>query len=825
MAAGSRTRPPTEILGTQFNQLKNLSLFATTGNAANGLKILIAEKAAKREIVLILLTTALFIFEPNQYSFAIFTLSFVLLAIESINTSIEGICDHVTPQIHPNIKKIKDVASTSMLVISTLIFLIFVLFLAKKLSITDLVTDELASTLARTKEIIAAVFSRAIRMSGEYLFFLGSTLISLLLLRNRRWILAALSLFIGVVWVLFHRSATAWLGAIGADSFSEAANFDWNEAQFYLSTAAAIIQPYFSLKFLLFYTLMPLFLYASLRWIRKHLKISRNRFAYLQFVVAILFIAVSIQLTFYRAFAMFMDNSNVYIKVAKNFTNAPPELAFKNTDIKLVIYVGESTSIMNMSLYGYPRSTTPELDKMGKEDENLLVFHNVFSTHTHTSPSLLEALSVGINDDEKFLPITSRGRISLIDILHKNNIKSFLFSNQGSTGTWNLASSIIFKNAERIFSTDSRFIGNMHNVVKKPPDHDFFNQNLLPTIENLPLNESAVIFLHAYAGHGAYRANIPAEFRNPVDSFIKSRNPKAIVGSEVSWASDVEAYDSAIKYIDFCVTNSLKSIKNLDQPIVLLYSADHGESVYSGRGHDSSRLIHEMARVPFVIYFNESARKKYPDLYAKYEALSEDKRISTLAQLPSTILDILGASLPQSPKFNPVIGMETLHPPIIVRDTPAGTTYVNLNERSIAAPSIFDKKFIDKTDDSTRIFVISRNNQRATTKICYHRSNSIGKAIRGSLIADCLEIDLVVEADGKLNVYHPAAENVKLELDEIVKVAEKNKLALWIDGKNLTSNENCERLSDLLIKTELNKNGVLIEFPSNAIQVGVLALF
>ena len=47
MAAASKTHIATEILGTKFNQLKNQSLFATTSNAANGLKFLIAEKAAK----------------------------------------------------------------------------------------------------------------------------------------------------------------------------------------------------------------------------------------------------------------------------------------------------------------------------------------------------------------------------------------------------------------------------------------------------------------------------------------------------------------------------------------------------------------------------------------------------------------------------------------------------------------------------------------------------------------------------------------------------------------------------------------------------------
>lgn len=64
---------------------------------------------------------------------------------------------------------------------------------------------------------------------SEYLFFIGSLIISLLLLSDRKWISANITISTGCVWVAFHDSVTTWLYSLGIDSFSEAHNFDWDE--------------------------------------------------------------------------------------------------------------------------------------------------------------------------------------------------------------------------------------------------------------------------------------------------------------------------------------------------------------------------------------------------------------------------------------------------------------------------------------------------------------------------------------------------------------------------------------------------------------------
>ena len=72
-------------------------------------------------------------------------------------------------------------------------------------------------------------------------------------------------------------------------------------------------------------------------------------------------------------------------------------------------------------------------------------------------------------------------------------------------------------------------------------------------------------------------------------------------------------------------TIALKEISKLNKPVVFIYTSDHGESPLTGQAHDSSRYIWEMSAVPFLIYFNEEAKLKYPDLFEKLNSRALQK--------------------------------------------------------------------------------------------------------------------------------------------------------------------------------------------------------
>ncbi|MGE0109231.1 MAG: diacylglycerol kinase [Bdellovibrionales bacterium] len=97
---------------------KAASLLEKTKVAWNGLRALLQERAAQYELAFLLLTFCLYLKTPSPYSFTATVLAFLLLAIEAMNTSLEKLCDHVTPHHHEEIKIIKDCASSSIFLVA-----------------------------------------------------------------------------------------------------------------------------------------------------------------------------------------------------------------------------------------------------------------------------------------------------------------------------------------------------------------------------------------------------------------------------------------------------------------------------------------------------------------------------------------------------------------------------------------------------------------------------------------------------------------------------------------------------------------------------------
>lgn len=78
------------------------------------------EKAAKRELFLLVASIVLLIHDLNLYTVLIFTLSCILLSLEAINTAIELLCNLHTLEFDERIRAIKDVAATAIFIIPCL---------------------------------------------------------------------------------------------------------------------------------------------------------------------------------------------------------------------------------------------------------------------------------------------------------------------------------------------------------------------------------------------------------------------------------------------------------------------------------------------------------------------------------------------------------------------------------------------------------------------------------------------------------------------------------------------------------------------------------
>lgn len=93
-------------------------LYFAFKNSLNGLKrALREERAIRQEIFLLVIAVPLaFLIAPSLFHTFLLIISILfILSIELLNTCIEKLCDHVTPEHHEAIGYIKDLGSAAVL--------------------------------------------------------------------------------------------------------------------------------------------------------------------------------------------------------------------------------------------------------------------------------------------------------------------------------------------------------------------------------------------------------------------------------------------------------------------------------------------------------------------------------------------------------------------------------------------------------------------------------------------------------------------------------------------------------------------------------------
>jgi glucan phosphoethanolaminetransferase (alkaline phosphatase superfamily) len=466
---------------------------------------------------------------------------------------------------------------------------------------------------------------------------------------------------IGFVVLFFYGGFLSWLSGLGGDSFLEINRFSLREAGFWASgfvtTAPQMLAPLNKATILLItqsFVLSALVFSVIRRWPGT---ILAARF----------FAFIGVGYLTYLGHDAFSSGRR-YIQQLQSQFQGVPEKFTTEEEIDLFVYIGESTSTLHMSLYGYPYKTTPRLEELRNDDNGFIVFNSIRSTHTHTSPSLLRALSLTSRNDET----GHRHSVGVGGVLKSAGIRAKLYSVQPVTGSFAAFSRFVFEGADFNLPIKSNYKGNFVSSTLK--DHQ-----LLATA----LQEKGVVFFHSYAGHGPYLDHVDIGFSSKVET--PSVSPHGLIGSGFSKMTNHDIvqnfhdYNHAIAYIDRNVAQAAESVMKRGKPAALMYFSDHGESVLTGRGHDSSRFIDEMTSVPLIIHFNEAYRKKYRDTFDRYRRAAATNRTKLLDQVTPTILDILFVRSTKDLEM-PTFASEEPHPyPFILeRDTLSGMSRIRV---------------------------------------------------------------------------------------------------------------------------------------------------
>jgi glucan phosphoethanolaminetransferase (alkaline phosphatase superfamily) len=613
---------------------------------------------------------------------------------------------------------------------------------------------------------------------------------------------------------------------LGSDAFLELQGFDLQEAFFYVKTLnffAGWSKKHFLLWFLIVIAYI-LILYSFFLLTKKNQYINFVKINYL-LIACLIIIPTSFNLN--QAFKLY--NLSIISKKneAKNINYQLESIKVnqaQNKDLSLILYIGESTSRLNWSLYDYFRSTNKSLEDFHHQNP-LIIFDNIHSTHTHTSPAILDTLSTKVNDVDYGKPkiISDSLRYSITDILNKASIDTVLYSNQSKSGSWNASSSLLFKNAKKKIYGAKYNLGNAEFLDKdKLYDHEFLEKFVDEIKENLKKNNFYIF--HSYAGHGIYKDNIPKKYHKNIDKFYKSKSNEALFGKNFRFdqKETLENYDSTMNYITDNIVFTLKHISKLNKPIIFIYTSDHGESPLTGTAHDSSRYIWEMSAVPFIIYFNEQARLKYDKLFNDINLRANKKNKELLNNLPSLISEIFNIKVFNKKKD---LQLSKISKCIFGEDNCVDDYHVLRGQIN----SIGAVNFTFPAKDET----IKNNSDRATilwnmkgylskigneTKVCSHKTNSVARFIRFNTILDCLEIDIIV-GNNSLDVNHSLKSSTSLTLTDFIKIQKKSKNILWLNINNINDKLECNNLLNSLKRIYFKdyKINLFLEFPSKIV--------
>lgn len=261
------------------------------------------------------------------------------------------------------------------------------------------------------------------------------------------------------------------------------------------------------------------------------------------------------------------------------------------TDPRTVVLVlGESTTRLNWSLYGYPRKTNPQLESLGSA---LLRFSDVVTTSGSTILDIQKILTPATADEPSLFMV----KPDILTMARRAGYKTFWITNHGTDMTGMLA--VFANHADVVVNTNrggSRGEGS-HDEVVFPP----FEQALDDPAPR------KFILLHLLGAHPAFY------FRYP-DTFSRFNNVEDVVTRELRdkgrsyWSIKMRNYyDNAMLYADHVLKSTIDLCAAREgQPTSWIFIPDHGEDVahYSDFvGHNTR--VDAMFEIP-MLYWRSS---------------------------------------------------------------------------------------------------------------------------------------------------------------------------------------------------------------------------
>ncbi|MCI0996483.1 phosphoethanolamine transferase CptA [Pseudomonas corrugata] len=316
-----------------------------------------------------------------------------------------------------------------------------------------------------------------------------------------------------------------------------------------------------------------------------------------------------------------------------------------NQPATLVLVIGESTNRQRMSLYGYPRETTPELDKL---KDQLAVFDNVITPRPYTIEALQQVLTFA-DEQSPDLYLTTP---SLVSMMKQAGYKTFWITNQQTMTKRNTMLTTFSQQAD-----EQVYLNNNRNQNAAQYDGDViapFNKALADTAPR------KLIVVHLLGTHMSYQYRYPPTFNKFTD---RQGVPAGLRDDQVP---TYNSYDNAVLYNDFVVSSLIKDYAKSDPNGFLLYLSDHGEDVFDSVGHgtlgrNEGKPTAPMYTIPFMAWASPKWRETHDWSFA-----GDLSRPYSSSQLIHTWADLAGLSFDELDRSKSLVSTDFQARPLLI---------------------------------------------------------------------------------------------------------------------------------------------------------------
>lgn len=236
---------------------------------------------------------------------------------------------------------------------------------------------------------------------------------------------------------------------------------------------------------------------------------------------------------------------------------------------KIVLVIGESSSSIHYSLYGYDVNTTPLLDELRDSDNSELNFYPAISPAPTTVPSIYRILSFSTIADVSRLYSNK----VVVDLANDAGYNTYWITNQNMVGP-----------AVSLFGFLKS--GAKNNFYLRTGADKKSDLGLIPEFRKaFEKNEKQFIVLHLEGSHIHYADKYDDIDRTAIN--YESKDKKNL------------DYDRSIHHTDRFM-KAVYDVMHRDSTAVMLYVSDHGE--VPGLGHGYMKSFKEQYEIPFITY-------------------------------------------------------------------------------------------------------------------------------------------------------------------------------------------------------------------------------